>query len=77
MTTWNYRLYQETDANGEQRTGIYEVFYLEDGTVDLIALNPVTLESWSDNGVVSIKQIIQRLTEAIDKPILTEADFSV
>jgi hypothetical protein len=72
MTTWNHRLFQEPDTDGEPWLTIREVHYDDAGEPALYttdAMEPC------GNTVESVRTDLERMLKCLDKPILTEADF--
>lgn len=68
--SWNYRVMRHV-GDGEEWLGIHEVYYDDNGkpnghTEDEIAPT-------SDEGVDGLRWVLDRMMEALDKPVL---DFS-
>jgi hypothetical protein len=69
--TWNYRVI-ETGAGDETSRAIHEVHY-EDGVPVAYTENPAPIVWESDDE--EPKRVLERMREALDKPVLREEDF--
>lgn len=80
--TWNYRVmrsdytYPEPDDDGNPITetsfAIHEVYYSTDGNPISHTVNAVSVTSQSIDG---LDWVLDRMREAISKPVLTAEDF--
>jgi hypothetical protein len=72
--TWNYRVI-ELRENGETWRGFHEVYYT-DGVPHSYTERPVAIAWLVEEGEPDGGQMMmQRLQEALSKPVLTPADF--
>lgn len=74
MAHWNYRVMEFNTPDGSWRA-IHEVHYDDEGRPRAYTENPTQLVWEVDEGDGSPKTTIERLREALDKPVLTPADF--
>ena len=65
--TWNHRLIRHTEPNGEIWLGIHEVYYLDDGTPDMVTENAIGA---SGETVEEIIETLERMRRCVEKPIL-------
>ena len=72
MSYWNYRVMQFTEGPETWRA-IHEVHYDDDGKPVAYTENPAYVAWDADEGDPT--GILLRMAVAIDKPILTPADF--
>lgn len=71
--SWNYRLVSRVgDMSTERFYSIHECYY-EDGVESYISFDPIGIE-WCDD-VEEIKSMLEKMKEALDKPVLKYEDF--
>lgn len=71
--TWNYRVIQTNHAEtGITTFGIHEVFYGADGSARAFTSKEVGVVA---DTVDEIGQVLDRMREALAKPVLTPTDF--
>lgn len=70
--TWNYRIVQKIERDGETSQGIYEVYYDDAGCPQYVTENPVQIQ-WTlgENFIYIRNQIMQ----AFEQPVLYYEDF--
>lgn len=68
---WNYRLLR-AERDGEVTTAVVEVYYNDDDTLQGYT-DPITVEVFGDGDV---RSMLQQMLAAVDKPVLTPADFT-
>lgn len=73
--TWNYRVMEFESPDGYKWRSFHEVHYENDVPV-LYTENPTGLQ-WdvNEDGTDGSLIILDRLREALDKPVLTQRDF--
>ena len=71
--TWNHRVIQFVDTDGEPWYAIHEVHY-DDGKPVMYTEDPVPVASENIEGM---RWQLEMMTKALDRPILKEADFEV
>ena len=71
---WNYRVMEFATPDGEVWRAIHEVHY-EDGKPVAYALNPATVLWDLEEGGEAPVAILERMREALRKPVLTMKDF--
>lgn len=71
MTTWNNRVVRQTHE-GQDAYGIHEVYYAESGNPVMRTVYPVAV---AGETVDELRTCLTRMLEALDKPVLTDADF--
>jgi len=77
MTHWNYRVMQFTEGPETWRA-IHEVYYDDDDKPISYTADPaVVMWDVSEDPVSTPTNELLHMAEAIDKPILTPADFGV
>ena len=79
MSHWNYRLVKREWVNTNESgytIGIHECYYDDDGKIENITEDTVSLELWSnfeEDGRISKEHIIDemdKMREAINKPVI-------
>lgn len=82
MGHWNYRVMEFESPDGERWRTIHEVHYDDDGNLNSYAedaapvmanLDDVYLHGKQQRG--GIEWTLDRMREALDRPVLTPADF--
>lgn len=74
MTTWNYRVIEFMTDDGHPWQAIHEVFY-RDGKPDAYSKTPAFVVSYEGDGESGMADCLDRMREALDKPVLRAADF--
>lgn len=74
MATWNYRVIQTTDTDGEALFSIHEVYYDSEGKPQSYAVPPANLGNWST--ISDFSDLFDKCREALAKPVLTVNDFT-
>ena len=69
--TWNYRVVKSV-INGEESYAIHEAYYNEDGEPKSITVDSIA--AYGDSAE-ELKLDLERMLEALSKPILNEIDF--
>ncbi|MGZ5802337.1 MAG: hypothetical protein ACXWJZ_17115 [Burkholderiaceae bacterium] len=72
--TWNYRVMELIDVDGEPYHEIREVYYDDDGNPNGYVDHAADLSSVE--GIAGLAWVLVRMREALEKPILREGDFS-
>ncbi len=72
--TWNYRII-EFQTGDETHRAIHEVYYDDDGKPTGYADNPASVWWHVDEEEGAPNRILERMQEALAKPVLTEKDF--
>ncbi|MGX7005143.1 hypothetical protein [Caballeronia sp. KNU42] len=76
-TSWNYRVIQFVGTEGELRRSIHEVYYV--GGVPSGFIERPADVAWEvyevDEGDAAALLILERMREAVSKPVLTQNDF--
>lgn len=72
MNTWNYRVMKFVDADGEPWHEIREVYYTDEKPT---AYSGKAADVSSVENIIGLKWVLDRMREALDKPVLEEADF--
>lgn len=80
MSTWNYRVIEfvtppYTDEPNERWRAIHEVYYDENGRPVGYTENPAVIGWHADDGDSVPLTIIERMREALAKPVLVPSDF--
>jgi hypothetical protein len=80
---WNYRVMEFIDSDGERYREIREVYYAVDGKPNAYSAVAATVMSNDVDGgedsqgrKLGLAWVLDRMREALDKPILKESDFS-
>lgn len=70
--SWNYRIMKHVgrSPNNEEYLGMHEVYYDKDGKPNGYSSEP----SFIGENLDELKWVLERMGEAVAKPILTEAD---
>lgn len=71
--SWNHRIIKYTDGEGTTHFGIHEVYYGPTGRPEMYT------ESASapyGESLYELREDLQRMLAAFDKPVLTDDDFS-
>lgn len=63
---WNYRIVKST-LEGEDTYSMREVYYNEEGGVEFITMDPVTI---CGDDVEDIKSVLDMMAEGLSKPVL-------
>lgn len=75
MGSWNYRVIEFVDSDGSPWRAIHEVHYEGDIPVSYRE-NPAVVMSSDDGGnEANLAWVLDRMREALQKPVLTEKDF--
>ena len=69
--SWNYRILQYPDGE-DNFFQIHEVYYNDKGEPNSYTANGVTVAGESKE---SLKWVLEKMEEALDKPILSEKNF--
>jgi hypothetical protein len=75
--SWNYRLVQRDYVN-EIEVQIHEVYYNKDGTISMYTQSPISPSGYGetlDDAVTSLKNDINLMRAAFNKPVLTQEDL--
>ena len=75
---WNFRVIAHVeDSPGEDWMGLHEVYYRDDKDGQPVPSSYAirAAEVMSTEGVVGLRWQLDRMREALDKPVLAEADF--
>jgi hypothetical protein len=72
--TWNYRVI-EFQSGDEIHRAIHEVYYDEAGKPNGYTENPASVFWNADEDGDAPNRILERMQEALKKPVLTEKDF--
>ena len=76
--TWNYRIIAHTEeAPGENWLGIHEVYYRDGDDAHPLSYTVDAVGVVSTEGMTGMRWVLDRLAEALKKPILTDADFPI
>lgn len=71
--SWNYRVLKRTiKATGEERWGIHEVFYDDDGSLDTATTEPIAIEA---DSLDELRVDLEHVQRALGRPVLTLDDF--
>lgn len=74
--SWNYRVIEFVDEAGEPWRAIHEVHYDPEGNPNGYGEEPAAVTSTDDAGTnASLSWVLDRMREALDKPVLVERDF--
>lgn len=71
--SWNYRVIEFVTPEGEPWRAIHEVYYESDGKPWLYSEKPAGVV-W-DEGRDEAVSILNRMMDALNKPVLVERDF--
>lgn len=69
--SWNYRVVK-TIVGGEESYGIHEVYYDEQGELQMFSADPCPVYSETLEG---LEKEISRFEAALGRPVLQESDF--
>jgi hypothetical protein len=72
--TWNYRVIA-FEHDGETTHALHEVFYTADGRPDMYTKHPVGVIWDASEGNAAALVVLERMREALAKPVLTPRDF--
>ena len=81
MSHWNYRVVYhppskykvgETELDREEYLAIHEVYYNEDGIPDSMTVNGIVISDEGEDSLLSLKLILEKQLEALEKPILED-----
>jgi hypothetical protein len=72
--TCNYRVI-EFQTSDEKHRAIHDVYYDDAGKPNGYTANPVSVWWYADEDAVAPARILERMREALTKPVLTEKDF--
>ncbi len=73
---WNYRVIEFVDPKEGQWRAIHEVYYDDNGKPEGYTAIPAQLLAFHDSGESrDLRWILDRMREALDRPVLTERDF--
>ena len=77
MSTWNYRVIEFVAPDGEEWRAIHEVHTDDDGGLIGYGEEPAPVMGSAGDGDMrgSMEWTLDRMREALDKPILIERDF--
>jgi hypothetical protein len=70
--TWNHRVIRSVEPDGTEFFGVHEVHYDDDGKPSLYSADPVAV---CGGALDEIRWTLDRMREAVDKPILSKSDF--
>ncbi len=74
--SWDYRVIEFVDPSGDLWRGIFEVFYDERGRPRQYSENPACVQSSdSDGNEKALEWVLDRMREALEKPVLVEQNF--
>lgn len=74
--SWNYRVIaHKEEPPGEDWMGIHEVYYADDTDDHPMTYTIEHIGVMSTDGVAGLEWVLDRMREAIAKPILTPEDF--
>ena len=76
MSHWNYRVIEFVSSDGEPWRSIHEVHYSDDGSTRAYGEEPASVTWDTSEGDEAALRILDRMTQALTKPILVESDFS-
>ena len=69
--SWNHRVvrrfYPNTHMDDSMLYEIYEVYYKEDGTIQGLTENPISI---GEESLEDLKTTLQRITKCLDNPII-------
>lgn len=71
---WNYRIMEFPGDDGPIR-GIHEVYYKEDGELWLYAKEASPVVWAVEDGEETPLELLERMKEAVSKPVLRPSDF--
>lgn len=71
----NYRVMCFRDVSGEPRHQIHEVYYDGEGKPNSYTKNAVS--ACSADGIDGLKRMLEKMQEALDRPVLQESDFLI
>lgn len=74
MATWNYRVMKFVDEDEEPYHQIHEVYYDKEGHPNGYTENAVSV--LSTEGIDGLSWVLEKMAEALTKPILEESDFA-
>jgi hypothetical protein len=72
--TWNYRVIA-FEHDGETTHALHEVFYTDDGKPDVYTKYPARISWDAAGGNAEALLALERMREALAKPVLTPRDF--
>ena len=70
--TWNHRVIRTVEPDGTEFLGIHEVFYLEDGTPDVVTQNAVRVGGENRDELI---ETLDRMRRCLERPIIEMAYF--
>lgn len=74
---WNYRVIEFVDPHEGPWTAIHEVYYDEAGKPNGYAEQPAQVLSFDDGGNQrELAWVLDRMRDALAKPVLRESDFN-
>lgn len=73
---WNYRVIEFVEATGDPFRQVHEVYYNEEGEPESYGESPAAVV-WGVEEEGAGHDVLQMMAQALDKPVLVEADFSV
>ena len=74
--SWNYRvIYHHEEQPGESWHGIHEVYYAEDNDDHPVSYKTDHIGVMSTEGIEGLGWVLDRMREALAKPVLTPGDF--
>jgi hypothetical protein len=74
--TWDYRVIEFVEMDGTPWQAIHEVHYDDSGAPNGYGENPAVIQSSDAAGcLVSLEWVLDRMREALAKPVLVERDF--
>ncbi|MFM0648093.1 hypothetical protein PQR14_27560 [Paraburkholderia bryophila] len=73
-SSWNYRVVEFSNEFGETFRAIHEVYY-SNGVPNGYAQDAAAIQWDTDEGDEGALRVLQRMREALAKPVLTEKDF--
>lgn len=77
MKGWNYRAIEFTNIAGDSSyVAIHEVYYDDDGKPCSYSSTPASVYADSDVGISSMQKTLQKMQEALNKPILKSEIFN-
>ena len=76
MARWNYRVIEFIDPNEGPWRSIHEVHYDEKGKPTSYTEEPARVVSFDDGGNErELSWVLDRMRDALGKPVLRESDF--
>lgn len=71
--TWNFRVMELIDSDGEPYHEIREIYYDENGKLNGYVDHAAEISSVG--GLAGLAWVLDRMREALEKPVVRERDF--